>query len=127
MPELFGTATASVHAALARVAVVLDAAVPRVAGATLHLCLEEVGRADAPATLLAEVEVPGMQAAGPGVGEALLSVPLRAVGAAPPIAADRDYAVRGWLVLEGVTIAQSDQRCPVLTHGHGPDVTLTLR
>ncbi|HEY8610182.1 MAG TPA: hypothetical protein VIL69_02710 [Roseomonas sp.] len=116
------------------VQVVIASAVPAFRGATLHVLLEEVGRADAPARPIAEVQLPGLvhppRTAPLGGGETRVAVALR--GPSPAAINPRsDYAVRAWLDRDGDDAPSrgdlfSDQRRPVLTRGFGRAVTLRL-
>lgn len=110
--------------------VIIAADVPSFEGATLRLRLEEVGRADAPAALIAEAAVEEVAHAGPRSGETRVAFVLRAPRA--PIHPRGDYAVRACLRLRGDadqwghTILSTTERRPVLTRGFGRDVTLRL-
>lgn len=118
-----------------RVSVVISPAVPAFRDATLHVRLEEVSRADAPAALVAEAKL-GHVSHDPAPGEwdgtrlvvVLCVPPMAAAG----IEAQRDYAVRAWMEFrEGDPSARSgglssDQRHPVLTRGFGSQAAIRL-
>lgn len=125
-------ATAEEPAGELRVTVAISPKVPAFHGATLYARLEEVSRADAPATLVADASVRGVShAPPPGAADGTcLTLVLRV----PPMAridARRDYAVRAWIEFgaggpSAPAGLSSTQRHPVLTRGFGREATIRL-
>jgi hypothetical protein len=112
--------------------IVISGMVPALAGATAHVRLEDVGRADAGAELVAEAVIanlshePSRDGAGTRVPFELYAAP----GAAR-VDPKSHYAVRVWVDSDGDGTRgrgdlDSDERYPVLTRGHGRTVTITL-
>jgi hypothetical protein len=110
---------------------------PALADASMHITLEDVSRADAPATTVAETVVPHVRhrpsqpGSGGNRGGTVLSFALRAGPGAPAINPGSDYAVRVWVDRDsdgrpGPGDLYSDQRHPVLTRGFGSTVTIRL-
>src|SRR4029453_2327049 len=105
------------------------------ADATVHVYLEEVSWADAPATVVAETAI--LQVGRPGESGAAehgaieLDFTLREGPNGPAIDSRSDYAVRVWVDCDGDGLPgpgdlYSDQRYPVLTRGYGRTVTIEL-
>lgn len=110
---------------------------PAFADASMHISLEDVSYADAPATTVAETVIPHVhhRPSQPGNGDqrgvTVLSFALRAAPGAPAIDPGSDYAVRVWVDRDGdgrpgPGDLHSDQRHPVLSRGFGSTVTITL-
>jgi hypothetical protein len=110
---------------------------PALADASVHISLEDVSRADAPATTVAETVIlhvchrPSQPGSRDNRGGTVLGFALRAGLGAPAIDLGSDYAVRVWVDRDGdgrpgPGDLYSDQRYPVLTRGFGNTVTITL-
>ncbi len=117
--------------------VVIATGCPAMTDATVHISLEDVSYADAPATVVAEADVlhvehrPQRPDADRGSGGTVVPFALRPVPGAPVIDPRRHYAVRVWVDRdgdgrEGPGDLHSDQRHPVLTRGHPRTVTIEL-
>ena len=116
--------------------VVIGAASPGLRGATVHIRLEDTSYQDAPATLVAEVAISGVDH--PAAGAATSSdaggttVPFEIASAGNrAIDAQADYRLRVWVDADGdgqpgPGDLYSDASQPVLTRGFGNDVTIAL-
>jgi uncharacterized lipoprotein YbaY len=113
--------------------VIIAESSPAFADASLHISLDDVSYADAPATTVAETVIrqPSQPDRRGGTGSTVLAFALPALPGTQVIDSRRHYAVRVWLDRDGDGRAgpgdlYSDQRYPVLTRGHGDTVTITL-
>jgi uncharacterized lipoprotein YbaY len=109
--------------------VIIKATAPGFDNATVHVYLEDVSLADAEAGAVAEAVVPAVRHA-PATGDTTVPFALAAAGAAA-IDPRRHYAVRVWVDRDNSGEKSrddlySDQVHPVLTHGYGDTVTITL-
>ena len=86
--------------------------------AVFEVTLEDVSRADAPSEVLgtARIEAPG----NPPIAFAIPYDTLR-------IDTRRRYAIRAWITAGDTLLFTTDQSYPVLTAGHGSEVTLLMR
>jgi uncharacterized lipoprotein YbaY len=111
--------------------IVISGRVPAFRAGTAYVSLEEVTRADAPATPLAEATISEVRhEPARDDDETVIAFELNA-GRAENIDPKHDYAVRCWVDRDGdgkpgVGDLFSDQRYPVLTRGFGRDVTIRL-
>ena len=104
--------------------ILLDEGSPSGEGATLHVILEEVSRADAPAREVGRVDLAG--------GSLSSRAPLEFVLVAPTLDPKARYEVRAHLDRRGSSaFSPGDQITmeshPVLTHGFPSEVQLRLR
>ena len=125
--------------------VVIAPEVPPFDGATLHVYLEDVSRADAASTVLAETAIPGVKhgkmargnksnktsKSGKGQSGTVVPFELRAHPDAAPVDPRSSYSVRVWVDMDGdgkrgPGDLYSDQSYPVLTQGFGHTATITL-
>jgi len=111
--------------------VVITAAVAAFGGATVHVYLEDVSRADGAAVVVAESALTNVRHEPRGGEGTTLPFELRARGDAPPVDPAHEYAVRVWVDRDGdgkdgAGDLYSDQRYAVLTRGRGADTTVTL-
>jgi uncharacterized lipoprotein YbaY len=131
-PDGSGTA----EGALVSGHVVIAGRSPALADASVHISLDDVSYADAPATTVAETVIhhvrhqPAESDHGEPVGT-VLAFTVRPPPGAPVIDPRHHYAMRVWVDRDGDGKAgpgdlYSDLRYPVLTRGHGNTVTITL-
>ncbi|HVO84615.1 MAG TPA: YbaY family lipoprotein [Syntrophobacteria bacterium] len=86
--------------------------------AVFEATLEDVSRADAPATVVGRVRIDG-----PGQPPIPFEIPYDQANIDP----GHSYSVRGLITVGGRLMFTTDQVNPVLTRGHGSDVALMLR
>lgn len=102
------------------------------AGATVHVYLEETSAADAPANGLAEVQLPlRRHPVHPESGWSILAFTIRLNRAVGSVDSAARYTVRVWVDADsdghvGPHDLFSDQAYPVLTHGFGNRVDIVL-
>jgi uncharacterized lipoprotein YbaY len=107
--------------------VVIAESSPPFADASVHISLDDVSLADAPATTVAETVIRHLR----GGGGTVVAFALPALPDRRAIDPRRHYAMRVWLDRDGDGRAgpgdlYSDRRYPVLTRGHPRTVTITL-
>lgn len=111
--------------------VVLAVPGPVLRGATLHVYLEDVSYADAPAPVIAETELTNVNHPAPGRADLPTELPFVVALAEAVIDPSARYAVRAWVDADGDGQTGpgdrfSDQAYPVLTRGFGTSVVITL-
>jgi hypothetical protein len=109
--------------------VIINEQGPILTDASVHIWLDEVSFADAPATTLAETVIAHVRS-DPGV-ETVVTFELYPASGAPDVDAGSDYAVRVWVDRDGdgrpgPSDLYSSERHPVLTRGFGNAVTISL-
>jgi uncharacterized lipoprotein YbaY len=112
--------------------VVIAASVPRFSAGILRVRLEDVSYADARATVLAQIELPGIAHDPSALTDAETGTVVSfSLTPSRDIEPDHDYSVRASLERGGDRESgrdqwQSDRSYPVLTRGFGSDVTVTI-
>jgi putative lipoprotein len=96
------------------------------ADGVLRVRLEEVSRADAPATVVAEASASGVTHPGTAGAETQVPFHLSVQRCDVPIDPRRDYAVRATLDIGGGRRLSTTDRHPVLTRGFGHYAALRL-
>jgi uncharacterized lipoprotein YbaY len=109
--------------------IIIAPAVPAFSGATAHIFLEDISRADADAHILAQTAVAGLAHASAAGGETIVLFRLAAAKAA--VNPRGSYNVRVWVDVDGdgrksANDLHSDEVYPVLTRGFGSKVVVRL-